>query len=111
MRYDVLNKLFRTKFVVLAMPEEEKIVSVDELRCYLRQYLLEFDAEDVGRIIDQIDSLTIDDRELLFSESFFLYNILKFDDICSNQRMQFNDALRIALMLFDYEENLEKAVV
>lgn len=96
--------------MILIMPEFLRQGYIDDLKCYIKQYSLEFDAEDLGGIVDQMDCLGENDLNELFSESFGVYNVLKFNKVKNKYQKQFNDALRIALMVSDYEENLEKAI-
>jgi len=106
MRIDIFKKLFNTRLMVSIAPIYISQKYIDELRCYIRQYLLEFDIEPIEELIGQMDCLMDNDRELLFSESFLLYNVLEFKNLKNQQRKQFNDVLRISLILSDYEENL-----
>jgi len=116
MRNESFNKLLRTKLKLLFTPCYKRQKYIDDLVMYLTHYKSEFDQESIKELNKQKNVLTSKEVDKLFSESFNEYNFLKFgkarlevdayNPIDCRTFAQFNEALRMILLLADFEENL-----
>ena len=116
MREETFNKLYLAKIKLLLVPCYKRQKHIDDLVMYLNEYKSEFNEESIKELNKQKNILTSKEVELLFSESFSEYNFLKFgktrlevDAYNPNDCRtfaQFNEVLRMLLLVSDFEENL-----
>jgi hypothetical protein len=89
---------------------------INLLNRFIDDCVKEFDRNSIDILKEQIQYLNEQECDELFSEEFWIYDFLKFgktrleiDDYhpqdCRTFQ-KFNDSLRIALMIINYEENL-----
>jgi len=116
MKNESFKKLAITKIKLLFTPCYKRQKYIDDLVMYLLKYKSEFNEEAINELIEQKESLSKEDEEKLFSMSFDEYDLLKFGETrlsvdkyhpedCRTFA-QFNEALKIILMISDFEENL-----
>jgi len=116
MKDDILKKLFYTKFMLLVSKRFKRQKFIDKLNSFIEKCLLEFDQQSINELREQVEFLSEEECNELYSTTFEYYDFLKFGknrlkvdeynpEDCRTFK-QYNDALKIAFMAIDFEENL-----
>lgn len=111
-------KLYYTKIALLFTKSFKRQKYIDDLNQHIESFLSKFDEDDIDTIKEQMKCIREQCCEELFSEEFCIYNFLKFGKVrldidkylpedCQTFS-QFNQSLQKALMVIDYDKNLEE---
>lgn len=112
----MLIKILCAKTMILLVPCYKRQKYVDNLRGFIMGQVLDCDEDFMDDEFDQLEYLSYNEKEELFSSSFTIYNILRFGKTrieIDNYNPedcrvfeQFNKLLQISCLLDDYENNL-----
>ena len=116
MKNEMIKELLYAKTMLLLVPCYKRQKYVDNLRGFVMGYVLDYDDDLIGEEFNQLEYLTHNEKEELFSNNFNVYKFLNFrkkrleidnynPEDCRTFE-QFNKILQISCLLMDYENSL-----